>query len=58
MKFEQLFKFLNVSILVTDGLVEGFDVTLLMFRQLVVVGILICDPETPGLVTKWIVAGE
>ena len=37
-KFEQLFKLLNGSILVTDGLVEGFDVTFLMFRQIVGVG--------------------
>ena len=57
-KFEQLFNLMDGSILVTDGLVEGFDATFLMFRQLVVVGILFCDPETPGLVTRWIVAGE
>ena len=52
-KFEQLFKLLNVIILVTDDLVEVFDVdvTFLMFRQLVVVDMLFCDPETPELVT-------
>ena len=42
----------------TDGLVERFDVTFLMFRQIVGVGILIFDLETPGLVTQWIVTGE
>ena len=57
-KFEQLFQLLIGSILVTDGLVESFDVTFLMFRQLVGIGILLCDPETPGLVTQWIGAGE
>ena len=39
-------------------MVEGFDVTFLMFRQLVVVGILLYETETPVLVTEWIVAGE
>ena len=55
---EQLFKLLNYIILVTDGLVETFDVTFLMFRHLVGVGILLSDLETPGIVTQWIVAGE
>ena len=55
-KFKQLFKLLNDSILVTDGLVEGFDVIFLVIRQLVVVGIQLFDPETPGLVTQWIVS--
>ena len=54
MRFDQLFKWLDEIIFVTEDLVEGFDVTFLVFRQLVVIGILFCDPETPGIVTQWI----
>ena len=57
-KFEQLFKLLDDSILVTDNVVEGFDVTFLMFRQLGVIGMVIYDPEDPVFVTQRIVAGE
>ena len=56
--FEQLFKVLDVSILVVDDLVEGFDVTFFMFRQLGGIGMLLCDSETPVFVTQRIVAGE
>ena len=42
-KFEQLFKLLDDIILVTDNLVEGFDVTFLMFRQLGVIGMVIYE---------------
>ena len=41
--------------MVTDGLVEAFDVAFLMIRQLVDVDMLRCDPETPGSVCQWIV---
>ena len=51
-------KLVHGSILVTDDLVKAFDVTFLMVRQLVVVGMLVCEPESPGLVTEWIVTGE
>ena len=51
-------KLVHVSILVVDDLVEAFDVTFLVFRQLVGVGILLYESETPGLVTEWIVVGE
>ncbi len=42
----------------SDGLVKAFDVTFLMVRQLVGVVMLLCKPESPGLVTEWIVTGE
>jgi hypothetical protein len=45
------------SILVTNGLIKSFDVTFLMVRQLVVVGMLRCEPESPDRVKEWIVSG-
>ena len=48
-------KVVHDNILVTDVLVEAFDVTLLMVRQLVVVGMLRCESKTPGVVCQWIV---
>ena len=50
-------KLVHGSILVEDDLVEAFDVTFLMVRQLVGVVMVRCDPESPGRVTQWIVAG-
>ncbi len=50
-------KLVHGSILVVDGLIKAFDVTFLMVRQFVVVGILRCEPESPGRVTQWIVSG-
>lgn len=39
-------------------LVERFDSTFLMFRQLVGIGIANGDPEAPVFVTQWILTGE
>ncbi len=57
-ELEQMSELVDGSILVTDGLVKTFDVTFLMVRQLVGVGMLLCESESPGLVTEWIVTGE
>ena len=43
-------------ILVANGLIKSFDVTFLMVRQLVVVGILCCEPESPDRVKEWLVS--
>ena len=51
-------KLVDGSILVVNDLVKTFDVVFLMVRQLVVVGMLFWSPESPGLVTEWIVAGS
>ena len=45
-------------ILVANGLIKSFDVTFLMVRQLVVVDMLRCEPESLGEVNQWIVTGS
>jgi hypothetical protein len=55
---EQMSKLVHGSILVVNDLIKAFEVTFLMVRQLVVVDMLRCDPESPGRVTQWIVAGS
>ena len=57
-ELEQMSKLVDGSILLVNVLIKAFDVTFLMVRQLVVVGMLVCEPESPGLVTEWIVTGE
>ena len=49
-------KLVDGSILVTNGLIKAFDVAFLMVQQLVCVGMLHYDPETPGVVCQWIVS--
>ena len=55
---EQMSKLAHGSILVTDDLVKAFDVTFLMVRHLVGVDLLLYEPESPDLVTEWIVPDE
>ena len=58
-ELEQMSKLVvHDRILVVNDLVKAFDVTFLMVRQLVGVGMMLYKPESPGLVTEWIVAGE
>ena len=56
-ELEQMSKLVDGIILVANGLIKAFDVAFLMVRQLVGVGMLHCEPESPGGVTQWIVAG-
>ena len=51
-ELEQMSKFVDGSILVVNDLIETFDVTFLMVRQLVGVGMLRCEPENPGVVCQ------
>ena len=44
-------------ILVVNGLIKSFDVTFLMVRKPVDVGILRCESERPDEVCQWIVVG-
>ena len=53
-----IFQLVDVSTLVTGCLVESFDVTFLMLRQVGGIGMVLCESETPGLVTQWKDAGE
>ena len=57
-ELEQMSKLVDDSILVVNGLIKAFDVAFLMVRQLVGVGMLRCEPVSPGSVKQWKVDGS
>jgi hypothetical protein len=56
-ELEQMSELVDVSILAAKGLIKAFDVTFLMVRQLVGVGMLWYESGSPGPDKQWKVTG-